>query len=433
MDIENTKERQPIGSSEQAPSEQTSPKQVSPEQVSPEQVSPGQVSPEQASPEQGTHEGAEAAVTETDEAEKKPDIKQDDAERKSEEKSSEESKAFISDFAPEPIVIPNYNAEKEHKKRRKEKARDQKKLSQRRKKTRRVVRKILFAARCILMFALLFAVMTATLTSLLVRVNTSEYAVENSIKNNNPETFVIGKIDDPTALNIKKSSSRAAITDILRDNARGTITYADIKQAVSKSSYDEFIAKQAHGVIAYLLYGEAYGGVRGKDVAKVMRDNISYIKLVTEIELGESACDEFGAYVDKSSALDEIKPAALSKTKAAQYTQTTTVAFSLMVLVCLAVAMMLLILVTAAACSGKAHTVIGWSGMLSGLAVGIGGFMFKPSFAAKSLFVRDVFNALLRSFHRTAVFYGAVMFGISLLILLIGHAMSDSDEDIEEN
>ena len=417
MDKENTKERQPIGAPKP---EEDSPVQESPKQTD-ETKTEAMPQPEA---DKDTPKQADKSEKQTGNAE--------NAQKKSEEKSSEESKAFISDFAPEPIVIPNYNAEKEHKKRRKEKVRDQKKLSQSRKKTRRIVRRILFAARCLLMFVLLLAVMTATLTSLLVRLNTSEYAVENSIKNNHPEAFVIGKIEDPTALNIKKSSSHAAITDILRDNARGTITYADIKQAVLKSSYDEFIAKQAHGVIAYLLYGEAYGGVRGKDVAKVMRDNISYIKLVTEVELGESACDEFGAYVDKSSAFDEISPAALSKTKAAQYTQTTTVAFSLMVLVCLAVAMMLLILITAVACSGKAHTVIGWSGMISGLIVGIGGFMFKPAFAVKSLFVRDVFNALLRSFHQTAVFYGAVMFGICLLILLIGHAMSDNDEEEAE-
>ena len=119
MDKENTKERQPIGAPKP---EEDSPVQESPKQTD-ETKTEAMPQPEA---DKDTPKQADKSEKQTDNAE--------NAQKKSEEKSSEESKAFISDFAPEPIVIPNYNAEKEHKKRRKEKVRDQKKLSQSRKK-----------------------------------------------------------------------------------------------------------------------------------------------------------------------------------------------------------------------------------------------------------------------------------------------------------
>ena len=121
--------------------------------------------------------------------------------------------------------------------------------------------KTLTIVRNVLIVMVLFTLVSSALASVIIRVNTSEYAIESSVRSNNPESFTIGKIKDPSSLNMKRSSQHASITDILRDNALYTTTYEDIISIVRKSSYSKLIAQNAHGVIASLLYGESYDGV----------------------------------------------------------------------------------------------------------------------------------------------------------------------------
>ena len=345
-----------------------------------------------------------------------------------------EREEIISDFAPEPIKIPNYNVKKELKKHDKGKKRDLKRNSEQSKKTRKILKKIVSIVSATVFFILIFTVLTATLASILVKFNTTEHAIEIAIKNHEPENFIIGKIKSVDKLNIKPSAKNATLTDILRDNAMGSITYADIEMAISKSTYSDFIAKHTHGVISFLLYGTEYRGMTGSSVSEVLLKNSSYIKLVTGVELGESACREFGAYVDSSSAFDDIKPMSLINTKLSQYTEYTSVVFSFMVLVCLIVSLMLLIVLSSVICRRAAHIVIGWSAVFSGVASVVGGFLFKLSFETSSVFIQNVIEALNKSFSTSMFVFGGVVCGIGILVLLIGKVINDGyyDEEITE-
>lgn len=345
------------------------------------------------------------------------------------EKATDEREEIISDFAPEPIKIPNYNIEKEQAKHDKNANRDKKRNSAKSKKRRRIIKKIVLALNSVIFFLLLLSVVSATLASVIVKVNTSEYSIEKAIRDNNPENFVIGKIKNVKKLNMKPSAKNATITDILRDNAMGKITYADIVREVKKSSYPEFIAKNAHGVISFLLYGDVYEGVTGTAVEKAMLANAAHIKLVTGMELGESACAEFGNYVRESKAFDDIHPLMLSKLPIAEFTKYTSVIFSLMVLVCLVVALMILMALTVIACGKYASGIIGWPFIISGVAAVVSGFFTKLEFKTSSAFIKCVVEAITNQLTDSMFLFGAVTAIIGILILLIGQLMSSSDDE----
>ncbi len=345
----------------------------------------------------------------------------------------EETKAavnseIIDDFTPEPIKIPKYNVEKEHAKHEKEKEKNLKRMSKKSRKRRRAIKKALIATRTVILIVLLIAVLSAALTSLLVRMNTSEYSISSAIRTHNPETFVIGKIKNVKDLNINRSSSKATLTDILRDNAMNTVTYADIVRTIDKSSYSDFIAKNAHGVISFLVYGTPYDGINGEDIANVINDNTSYIKLVTGRELGQSACNDFKAYVNKSSAFKDVSPLALKKTTLAQYTDELSIIFSVITLAALAVMLMLLLIVIISSCQGYAHTLIGWSSIASGIIVAVAGFLFNPGFKTSNLFIKSVYSALISNFHTSALIYGGIVILVGIIVMLIGRAMKDDYE-----
>ncbi len=346
-----------------------------------------------------------------------------------ENKSTQEE--FISEFAPEPIKIPKYNKEKEMAKVEKANAREKKRNTKKSKRRRRLLRKAVLFVRNTFLFILLFAVVATTLTSLLVKMNTSEYAVESAIRTHNPESFIVGKIKNPSKLNLKQSSPRAAVADVLRDNSMISVTYADIRQAVLKSSYPDFVADIAHDVLGFYIYGKSFDGVTREDISGAILENVSYIKLVTGIELGESACDDFGKYAVKSKTIKELSPKNLASQKAAGYTYITSVLFSTMTLTCLIIGLLLLLVLTVIACNGFAHKMIGWAAMLSGICVGVAGFVFKPMFKPSSEFVKCVADAIIKSFNQNSLIYGGIVVLVGLLVMLVGRAMND-DEDFEE-
>lgn len=365
---------------------------------------------------------AEVLETEVDMSQENPEI--------NEGKTTQEE--FIAEFAPEPIKIPKYNKEKEMKKAEKANARNQKRKSKKSKKRRRILRKIVFVTRSILLFVLLVAVIGATLSSLLVKMNTSEYSIETAIRSNSPEEFIVGKIKNPSKINLKISSPRASVADILRDNSMIVVTYADIRQAITKSSYPDFVADVAHDVISHYVYGDKYDGVTKKEIADTVLENVSYIKLVTGIELGESACNDIGKYAAKSAAFKELSEKNITSQKAAKYTEITSVVFSTMVLVCLVIGLMLLIVLTVIGCRGFAHKMIGWAAIVAGLFTGVAGFLFRPMFSASSEFVKCVLSAITKGFNQSALIYGAIAFLVGILVMLIGKAMSDEDDEDEE-
>jgi len=175
-----------------------------------------------------------------------------DSENISENNSQDE---FISEFAPEPIKIPKYNKEKEMKKAEKADEKSRNRKSKKAKKRRRILIKIITVIRNILLFVLLLSVIFATVSSLLVKMSSSKYSVESAIRTNSPETFVVGKIKNPSKINLKISSPKASVADVLRDNSMIVVTYADIERAVSKSSYPKFVAEIAHDIISHYIYG----------------------------------------------------------------------------------------------------------------------------------------------------------------------------------
>lgn len=342
--------------------------------------------------------------------------------------SESDKQEIISDFTPEPINIPKYDIEKEHAKHNKNKERAKKRKINKNKKAYKALMKTLTVIRNILIVLVLFSIVSSALASVIVRVNTSEYAIESSVRSNNPESFIIGKIKDTSSLNMKRSSQNATITDILRDNTLYTTTYDAIVSAVRKSSYSKFIAQNAHGVISSLLYGENYSGVKGADVTKTLLENVSYIKLVTGVELGQSACEAFGEYVDKSTALNEIKEENLRKLPLAKYSGFTKVALSLPVLIGLLILIVLMVILVVCVCSGYAHKIIGWTTVLSGVFVGAIGFLCKPSFNADNQFINCVADAIVKGFSFSSLIYGGIIALVGVLVLLIGRAMSYDDE-----
>ena len=341
---------------------------------------------------------------------------------------------FISEFAPEPIKIPNYNKEKELAKMEKQNARRKKKKSKKSKKRRRMLRKIVFGLRTAVLFVLLLSVLTVTLSTLLVKLNTTEYSIENAIRTHESERFIVGKIKNPGKLNLKHSSSHASISDVIRDNSMITVTYDDIEQAVRKSSFNEFIADISHNVLRFYIYGERFDQVTSKDISKLMLDNVAYIKLVTGIELGESACNDFGRYISKSAAFKELSLNFLNNQPASKYTYITKVLFATPALIIMVIALMLLLVLTVIGCNGFAHRMIGVSAMLSGIIVGVFGFLFKPVYITQSTFAECVINAITKSFNINAIIYGGIVFAVGLLVVLLGHAMADDEyEEYEED
>ncbi len=336
---------------------------------------------------------------------------------------------FISEFAPEPIKIPKYNKEKEMLKAEKAKEKKKNRKTKKIKKRRKVLRRIVVVARSIVLFVLLVAAISATLSSLLVKMNVSEYSIETAIRSHEPESFIVGKIKHPSKINFKASSQKASVADILRDNSMITVTYADIKQAVSKSTYPGYIAEVAHNVVNYYIFGETFKGVTSTDIAEKVLENVSYIKLVTGVELGQSACNDIGKYAAKSDTVKALTAESLSKQPAAGYTHITSIAFSTTILICLVIALALLIVLTVIGCKGFIHKMIGWASIVSGFAIGIAGFLFKPAFATSSEFVKCVINAMTKSFNQSALVYAVIAILVGILAMLIGKAMNDEDDD----
>ncbi len=382
-------------------------------------------------PENTAKEASVPAAREA-QAEEKPTEHREEARAEENQITEEEKQEIISDFAPEPISIPNYNPQKEKEKHIKKRVKTKKKLSAKSRARRRLAKKVARGVASLLLLVVLTAALTGTLSSLLVRITTSEYSVENAIRKNNPEQFTIGKIQDISALNLKAGSAHASIADILRDNAMSTTTYEDIAQAVKKSGFSAFAAKHASGVISSLVFGTEYKGITAAEVTKVFRENISYIKLATGVELGESACAQFGKYIAETSALNDIKPENLKNTTAAKHTDMTKRLFSFTALAAMAAVIVLAVVIVTLVCRGYAHKIVGGSLILSGMITAAAGILYKPWFATSNAFIQCVIDSVLKAFRTNAIIYALAAVIIGVLVLLIGKAVSYGEEYEEE-
>ncbi len=344
----------------------------------------------------------------------------------------EAQKEFIEEFAPDPIVIPKYDKEKEKLKMDKAKAKTKKQNTKKSRKRRRLIRKIVNVIRAVFLFVLLLAGMTAMLASVVVRTNTTQYAIKSAILNSEPERFVIGKIKHPEKLMLKESSDYASVADILKDNSVIPIAYEDIERAVKRSTYPSFVSDVSSRVLRHLVYGDKYQEVKVSDVTKLLYENATQIEFVTGQKLGESACNNLARYILKSPAMTELKAYSLAKQPAAQYTYITSVVFALPVLIALVILLIIVLVLTIVACGSFAHKMIGWAMMVAGVVVGAAGYLFKPMFSPESEFVKSVMNALVKSFNGSSLIYGVVAFVLGLIIVLVGSALSD-DEEYEDD
>ncbi len=374
-------------------------------------------------------------VIDTSTVEEKIEAVAENTEEKTSQSQEEElsQEEFISEFAPEPIKIPNYNTEKELRKRAKAKAKKRKLRSKKSKKRRKIVKKVIVVTRSILLCIFLFAIITATVSTLFVKMSTSEYSIKRTIRAAEPETFVVGKIKNPQKINLRPSSSRASVADVLRDNALVPITYADIENAVNRSTYPEFVAKTAHNIISHYIYGTPYKEITPEEVSQTLLDNASYIKFVTDIELGESGCREIAKYMSKSQMFKGLTTENIEGQKITKYTHITSMVFSTVALISFVVALLILMVLTILLCKGFASKLIGWMAILSGATVAATGFFVKPMFTPSGEFVKSVFNALVDNFHSGALIYGGVTILAGVLIMLVGKAIDDDyEEEYEE-
>lgn len=346
------------------------------------------------------------------------------------EKSTQEE--FISEFAPAPIKIPNYNKEKEMRKRVKMKEKNKKARSKKSRKRRRLIKKILVAVRSVVLFVLLLVLTTATVSTLYVKMNTSEYSVKKAIRDAEPETFVIGVVKSPEKINLRESSKKASIADILRDNAMYPVAYADIEGAVMRSSYPDFVAGIAHKIINSYVYGTGYEGVEKEHIEEAILENASYIKAVTNRDVGETASEEIAGYIMGSEEIKSLNPYKIAQQKATQYTQITSILFSTMSLILFVVALLLFMVLTIMLCKGYAYKLIGWAVVLSGAICGVLGFLFKPHFVPAGEFIKSVFEAITKSLNQSALLFGCVTALVGVLIMLVGSALKEDDDEYEE-
>lgn len=345
------------------------------------------------------------------------------------QEESEAPKDFIDEFAPTSIVIPNYDREKELKKAEKINLKKKKRDTKKSRKRRRIIKKIVNITCAVLLTILLFAVAFTVASSVIVRVNTSQFAVESAIKNYGPEKLIIGEIKDHEKLGMNQSAENASMADVLRDNATIPVTYAFIEQEVDKSTYPEFVSGITTDVIGYYVFGTPYKQVEREEIENLIYKNSSKIKTVTGQELTESDCTKLAKYISKAAVCKEISVSELNKQDATDYTPITSVLFSFPVLIGMILALVLVLVLIIVACKGYAYKIIGWAVLASGLASGIVGFVIKPMYTASTAFVQCIVDAVTTAFNKNALIYGIVVTVVGILVLLIGSAMKDKDDD----
>lgn len=349
------------------------------------------------------------------------------------QKSIEEQTAdFVSEFAPAPINIPKYNREKEQKKAEKAGNKAKKQVAQKSRKRRAKLKKAIFVARTAGLFILLAAVVTTMVFSLLVKMNTTEHAIETAIRNNNPELFTIGKIKKPDKINLSPSSPRAALADIIRDNSDHVITYDDIAREVKRSNYSHFLATLSHDIIDFYLFGNEYQGVTEENVEALILSASKRIYGLTGRNVGESASKEIAAYIKNSPFFDDLSRGNIMRQTNAEQTQLTSILFSTLTLICLVIAAILLIVLVIVSCKGIAHKIIGWAIIIGGVLTGVAGYFTTSLFNARSELLKDVAEVILNTFNHNAIIWSGLTVVIGIVIMLMGKMISDEDDEYDE-
>lgn len=382
-----------------------------------------------------------AAVPEAAEAETET-TENDTTEAPSDDKSAAESYSaaegtdarLLSEFAPKPIKIPNVDLEKEKKKqekRRKNRSKEVKKVEARKNKNNKkksTGQKVLVGIAGFLLFVLLTVSMAGFISVLSVQTATSEYAFRLSVKNMNIPEITIGNVKNYDMLGLGRSSSGAALVDIIRDNSDVVITYKEISSSIRSSSVETFIAERLKSAADYLLKGEAYDELTGKDIAAVIKENATLVRNLTGRVLSDDDYTTIANYFEEYGNLEDISREMLDKTRISKYTDITRHIMSLQVLGALLLICIVLIILMCIVCRGSTYLPLGWSFILSGVAVILGAIFFRPSYTVGSDFLKSVLSSYFTFFTTAVIIIAGIITVIGAFIFLIGNASADHDE-----
>lgn len=341
---------------------------------------------------------------------------------------------LLSEFAPKPIDIPNVNLEKEKKKqekRRKNRVKDAKKVAVRKSKKnkkRSKAQKAVFGIISFILFLILTVSMTGFISVLSVQTATSRYAFTIAVKNMDTPNITIGEIKDNDALGIVKSSRRGALVDIIRDNSNLAITYKDITSALRSSDMEEFLADRMKSAADYLLRGGEYSDLTGSEIADVIKSGSTVVSNLTGRVLTDEDYAAIAEHFDTYGRLDQVSRDALSRTVISEYTPEISKVMSLPVLGGLLLLVLALIILLCIFCRESTYLPMGWSFILSGLAVVAAAILFRPSYNVASEFLESVISSYFGFFTVAVIIIAAVFTVVGALIFLIGNAAADKTD-----
>lgn len=374
--------------------------------------------------------------------EEKPEEKPEEAsEEKAEEPKSEAEysaaegtdASLLSEFAPKPMNIPHVDLEKEKKKQEKRKqnqGKEKKKVEARKnkgKKKRSKGKKIAAGIAAFFIFVALTAAMTGLISILSVHITTGEYAFRAAVKNSDIAEITIGSVRNYERLGMNKCSGESALVDIIKDNSDVSVTYKEIISSVRSSSVNDFLAGEMKAAADYLLSDKPYTAVTGSEIASVIKDNSTLVRNLTGRTLTDEDYTAVSAYFEEYGNMSEISAEALDGTLLKGQSKYVKHLMSLKILGALLLLCILLIILLCVVSRGTAHVPLGWSFILSGIAVILGAVFFRPSYSVSSRFLQTLLNNYFNFFTTAVIIIAGVFAVIGAFIFLIGNASSDSD------
>ena len=396
-------------------------------------------SDEQVSEPAESSEQTEAAALEEAPAQEEKPENAPEPEAEGEYSAAEGTDAsLLSEFAPKPINIPNVDLEKEKKrqeKRSQNRKKEKKRVEDRKKrggKKASAGQKVAMGIASFLLFIIMTATMAGMISVLSVQMATSSYAFRIAVRNMDVAEIPIGGTTDYNRLGMNESSRRAALVDMLRDNGLDgiVVTYSEIKSGIRNSGMEKFIDTNLKEAADYLLLDKPYTPVTGQEIADVIRNSSTLVRNLTGKELSEEDYAEIEAYYEEGGRLDDVSLQALSATKLRQYTPYTKNLLSMNIFGALLLIniMLIVLLIILGRATSSAHIPIGWSFILSGIVVILGGIFFRPSYAVPSEFLQTVLNNYFNFFTTMVVVIAGIFTVVGALIFLVGNAATDRDE-----
>ena len=386
-------------------------------------------------------ENTEAAVEETAPAETgdQPEEPAEAPVEETEYSAAEGTDAsLLSEFAPKPMNIPNVNLEREKKRQeRREKKRDleKKKVEARKNRHKKAKRstgqKIAAGIACFVLFMVMSVTMTAFISSLTIQAATSRYAFRLAVDNMDVAEITIGSPDYRAlrdSFDMDESSGRAALVDMIRDNSNVLVTYGEIVSGIEGSGVESFLETQLKSAVDHLLLDKPYTPMTGEDIANVVKNSATLVRNLTGRILTDEDYSNIAAYFESGGKLDDVSIQAVESAQLRKYTPYTRNLLSLNILGALLLINILLIVLLVVLGRNSAHIPIGWAFIVSGIAVVVGGILFKPSHAVTSGFLQTVLNQYFSFFTMTVVIIAGIFAVVGALIFLIGNAANDRDE-----